>query len=1024
MACARAIWPVLLGVLLLSSGETAGQRSGHVRVFPMDGPYVASVSISPRGQVLARSGESPKITWLDGYTQGEVVSPEANPYRVYESRTGQWWALYSEGLLLYQRGEWRTFAIPEIRDELRRTPVHQLRQLSLVPADINRVLVLLPEQLLEFDAGTGKLSVIKQSTETSIGRYSEMAESADGGLWLSGRWGMAKVPGPLRRIAPGTEWEQHILNRADLGALQRPHENPPGSVTMVASSIDTGSRRAITEWREGTWSIIPIEAERPRQAWRAWDRFLWGYSYGSLFRVQPSDPPVILREPAMGAQFDVALGTNGVFWVASVGGLVRYAPHLWRPLPELEGSTAPTHALIESSRDHRLWMASSEGLTAWQNGVVGMTRWPEELDLVFQPGDALYEAPNGGIVATAQDRAVVFTPEIPGVTGGNSFRLLQGPEGAPVQVAGQLRDGLLWVWQPRQTNHFYLFDGAKFEPVPLALPATEEISFVRQLSNRDVWIATDAGLVQTRAVDESLVSFGREQGLPADRASCLAEVGEGRIWCGTGSGIYELRDRQWELVYMTGSRVTAIERGSDGSIWVATSAGLIRHVHNSWIRHGYEEGLPAGVVFGVLRDRAGRVWASTSRGVSVFHPDADPDPPRPFEPVLAPPDRPSTGKPTEIMFSGMDRWNYSAAFDLLFSYRLDEGSWTPYSNVANRVFHNLSSGEHQIEVRAMDKNGNRSAGVSRLSFAVVVPWTRDPRLLGVSIAGAGAIFFLAGLAVKKHLDLKQSYAEVGKIVAQRTRELERANQELLHSQKMRAIGTMAAGIAHDFNNILSIIKGSTQIIEENPHDLDKLKTRINRIQTVVDQGTAVVQALLGLGRLNDRPLAEVDLMALLEETRRLLADRFPATLQLRVKMEAPIAPVLCSQDVLSQMLLNLILNAAEAMSNRGELTLEARRLQRPLDSVVLDPALGAGYVHLTVSDTGCGIPPENVARVFEPFFTTKAFSTRRGTGLGLSMVYELAKGMGYGLSVRSELGKGSTFGIIIPIDPLTPPSPA
>jgi len=988
-------------------------------VFPIDGPYVASVTVSPRGHVVARSGDSAKITWLDGYTQGEVMAPEANRYRIYESRTGQWWTLYAEGLLLYYGGEWTRFPIPEIRAELLRTPIHQLRQLSLVPADMNRVLVLLPDQLLEFDAGTGRISTLKRSTDTGIGRYSEMAESVEGGLWVSGRWGMAKVPGLVRRINSATEWEEHLLNRADLGMLQRPHEFPPGSVTMVAASVDAEARRAVAEWREGTWTVLSIEAERPRQAWRAWDRSLWAYSYGSLFRVQPGDPPEILREPAMGAQFDVALGTNGVFWAASVGGLVRYAPHLWRPLPELETLTAPTHALIESALDHRIWMASSEGLVSWQAGAVTMARWPEDLELVFQPGDALYEMPNGKIVATAQDRAVVFEP---GAGGAGTFRLLDGPDGARVRVAGQLRDGLLWVWQPQQTNHFFLYDGTHYEKSPLPPLAAEEIGFVRQHSNRDLWIATESGLALTRGSDESQVTFGREQGLPFDRISCVAEVGDGRVWCGTTTGVYELRDRQWELVYTTGSRVTAIERASDGSVWVATSSGMFRQIHNSWLRHGWEEGLPTGTIHGVLRDRAGRIWAATSRGISVFHPDADPDPPRSLEPVLATPQRPSTGHPTEIQFAGIDRWNYSASFDLLFAYRLDEGSWTPYSNTASRVFQNLSSGEHQIEVRAMDKNGNRSPGIARLNFAVVVPWTRDPRLLGVSVVGAGAIFFLAGLAVKKHFDLKRSYAEVGRIVAQRTRELERANQELLHSQKMRAIGKMAAGIAHDFNNILSIIKGSAQIIEENPHDLDKLRTRVSRIQTVVEQGTAVVQALLGLGRLNDRPLQEVDLAAMLENTRKLLADRFPPTLHLRVKAETPIPTVRCSEEVLSQMLLNLILNAAEAMSNRGDLVLEAKMVEEQLEQVVLDPALAAGYIHLTVTDSGCGIAPDHVPRVFEPFFTTKAFSTKRGTGLGLSMVYELAKGMGYGLTLSSRLGAGSTFGIILPVDPLEPPS--
>src|SRR5687768_15002569 len=117
-----------------------------------------------------------------------------------------------------------------------------------------------------------------------------------------------------------------------------------------------------------------------------------------------------------------------------------------------------------------------------------------------------------------------------------------------------------------------------------------------------------------------------------------------------------------------------------------------------------------------------------------------------------------------------------------------------------------------------------------------------------------------------------------KIVAQRTRELERANRELLHSQKMRALGTMAAGIAHDFNNILSIIKGSAQIIENNVDDKEKIRTRVSRIQMVVEQGAIIVKALLGLGTQNEQELVDCDLRDLLHQTRKLLSDRFPDTI--------------------------------------------------------------------------------------------------------------------------------------------------
>jgi signal transduction histidine kinase len=190
---------------------------------------------------------------------------------------------------------------------------------------------------------------------------------------------------------------------------------------------------------------------------------------------------------------------------------------------------------------------------------------------------------------------------------------------------------------------------------------------------------------------------------------------------------------------------------------------------------------------------------------------------------------------------------------------------------------------------------------------------------------------------------------------------------------------------------------------------------VNRIQTVVEQGSAIVRALLGLGRLNENELISCLPAQILEETKRVLLDRFPTTVQLQIEPLGELPEILCSKEVLQQMLINLILNAADAINNSGTIFLEAETKEQLPAGLALEPERASNYVVLSVRDEGVGIGPESLPRIFEPFYTTKAFSSRRGTGLGLSMVYELAKGMGYGLSVESEPGQGSTFSIIVPV---------
>jgi signal transduction histidine kinase len=254
-------------------------------------------------------------------------------------------------------------------------------------------------------------------------------------------------------------------------------------------------------------------------------------------------------------------------------------------------------------------------------------------------------------------------------------------------------------------------------------------------------------------------------------------------------------------------------------------------------------------------------------------------------------------------------------------------------------------------------------------------------------------------------------------VADRTRDLERASRELVHSQKMNALGTLAAGLAHDFNNILSIVKGSAQIIEDNLDNPQKIRTRIDRILMVADQGASVVKALLGFSRDSAGQPAVCDLNAVVDDTIKLLGDRFLRETEIRFERTPDLPDVQATRDFIQQILLNFVFNASDSETQRQpkRVILATRRMEALPAGLVLKPAPARNYVAVSVQDFGGGIPPENLPRIFEPFFTTKALSTRRGTGLGLSMVYELANKMEAGLAVESVVNEGTTVTLILPM---------
>jgi signal transduction histidine kinase len=456
-------------------------------------------------------------------------------------------------------------------------------------------------------------------------------------------------------------------------------------------------------------------------------------------------------------------------------------------------------------------------------------------------------------------------------------------------------------------------------------------------------------------------------------------------------------------------------RSRDGSVWVASNSGLYRFYQNAWVENGMEDGLPGAAVREIYEDERG-VWAGTTHGLSLYHADADPDPPqtRLQEFNEAEKSIPEGGSIT-VTFSGQDKWKFTPRSRLVYSGRLDERDWSPFQEVNGITLSDQPAGKHVFQVRAMDRNCRLEPDPARLEFVVIVPWYKESRLLLISFAGGAVALFFAGLAVNRHRRLVRSYAEVEQKVADRTRELEIANRELMHSQKMTALGTLAAGIAHDFNNILSIIKGSAQIIEDNLDNPAKVTTRVERIKTVVEQGAGIVKAMLGFSRDSDSQIAPCDLNEVARDTIKLLGDRFLREVQVTFEPTPNLPSAPGSKDFIQQILLNFIFNAAEAMAKRRQVILATQRLDSLPNGMVLAPAQAGEYVVISVRDFGCGITPENMPRIFEPFFTTKALSVRRGTGLGLSMVYELAKKMEAGLAVESVVDQGSAFTLILAV---------
>jgi PAS domain S-box-containing protein len=242
------------------------------------------------------------------------------------------------------------------------------------------------------------------------------------------------------------------------------------------------------------------------------------------------------------------------------------------------------------------------------------------------------------------------------------------------------------------------------------------------------------------------------------------------------------------------------------------------------------------------------------------------------------------------------------------------------------------------------------------------------------------------------------------------RKLER---QLAQSQKMEAIGQLTGGIAHDFNNILTVITGTVEILAEGVGDKPKLRAITKLIEEAAERGADLTRQLLVFARKQPLQPEETDINALMVEAAKLLRPTLGEQIQIESALEDDTWAALVDRSQLATAVLNLAINARDAMPNGGKLTLET-------GNVVLDEAYARAnvdvhpgpYAMIAVSDTGTGIPAAIRDRVFEPFFTTK--DVGKGTGLGLSMVYGFVKQSGGHIKIYSEEGHGTSIKVYLP----------
>jgi len=250
-------------------------------------------------------------------------------------------------------------------------------------------------------------------------------------------------------------------------------------------------------------------------------------------------------------------------------------------------------------------------------------------------------------------------------------------------------------------------------------------------------------------------------------------------------------------------------------------------------------------------------------------------------------------------------------------------------------------------------------------------------------------------------------------IKRQSEELKRKENELLQAQKLEAIGRLAGGVAHDFNNLLTGIFGLSHDVRNTLGSYDSRREDLDEIIKACDRALTLTKQLLAFGRRQMSSPRILDLNSIVADMTKMLKRLITEDIELTTELSPALHTVMLEQSHVEQMILNLVLNARDAMPHGGTISISTANMEiHERNSSFDDDFVPGSYALIQVTDTGCGMDEETLAHIFEPYYTTK--EKDKGTGLGLSTVYGVVKQYGGQVEVKSAPGEGTTFRIFLP----------